>query len=77
MVTLTDLLNKVESLENKPAFLRDGADASLCVSCLQECLRTAQQSVGHSHNQFFTQLGLTDQQVCYRVAPKNKKKKNL
>ncbi|XP_029984215.1 nesprin-2a [Sphaeramia orbicularis] len=62
MATLTDLLNKVEALENRPAFLRDGADASLCVACLQECLHTAQQGVGQSHSQLLTQLGLTDQQ---------------
>ncbi|XP_071323734.1 nesprin-2a isoform X2 [Trachinotus anak] len=60
LVTLAELLNKVES-ETRPVLSREEPDAYHCLTCLQDCLCTVQLVFTSSNNQLSEQLALKNQ----------------
>ncbi|KAM9339272.1 nesprin-2a [Symphorus nematophorus] len=59
LVTLTELLSKVES-ESRPALSREEPEALRCLTSLQDCLHTVQPIFTSSHSQLSEQLSVTN-----------------
>nr|XP_014270043.2 nesprin-1 isoform X9 [Maylandia zebra] len=57
--TLSELMSKVVS-ETRPQLSKEEPDAYSCLTCLQDCLHTAQLVLTSSHNQLIEDPGLKD-----------------
>lgn len=57
--TLSELMSKVAS-ETRPQLSKEEPDAYSCLTCLQDCLHTAQLVLTSSHNQLIEDPGLKD-----------------
>ncbi|XP_062293145.1 nesprin-2 isoform X5 [Scomber scombrus] len=60
LVTVAGLLRNIES-DTRPAFLREEADALLCLTSLQQYLHTVQLVFNSSQNQLSEHLGIKNQ----------------
>ncbi|XP_063350729.1 nesprin-2 [Pelmatolapia mariae] len=57
--TISELMSKVAS-ETRPQLSKEEPDAYSCLTCLQDCLHTAQLVLTSSHNQLIEDPGLKD-----------------